>query len=176
VLIQDADLEYDPREYPALLEPLLDGEADVVFGSRFLGGAAPGPLLLALAGQPGCSPCCRTCFTDLNLTDMETCYKVVPRSRSSGVELRCIEDRFGIEPELTAKVASGAPPGIYEVGISYCAPGAPTPRARRSAGATASAVRRSRRGGAGAGGDVRQDVILDIVVFNRELSEAGEQP
>jgi len=118
VLVQDADLEYSPDDYPKLLKPLLDGRADVVFGSRFKGGDEARVLyfwhsianrLLTLASNM---------FTDLNLTDMETCYKVFRREVIQAIDI--VEDRFGFEPEITAKVARMRPrPRIYEVGISY---------------------------------------------------------
>ena len=116
VVVQDADLEYDPAEYPNLLEPLLAGRADVVFGSRFLSDRphrvlyfwhSVGNKLLTLASNM---------FTDLNLTDMETCFKVFRREVIQQIPLR--ENRFGFEPEVTAKVARGGW-RIYEVGISY---------------------------------------------------------
>jgi glycosyltransferase involved in cell wall biosynthesis len=116
VVVQDADLEYDPAEYGKLLQPLLDGRADVVYGSRFLGTGAHrvlyfwhsvGNKVLTLASNMS---------TDLNLTDMETCYKAFRREVIQSIDLQ--EDRFGFEPEVTAKVAAGGW-RVYEVGISY---------------------------------------------------------
>jgi glycosyltransferase involved in cell wall biosynthesis len=116
VVVQDADLEYDPGEYGKLMSPMVTGRADVVFGSRFLTGDqhrvlyfwhSIGNRLLTLASNM---------TTDLNLTDMETCYKAFRREVLDSIELR--ESRFGIEPELTARIAAGRW-RIYEVGISY---------------------------------------------------------
>ena|SRR6185295_8916810 len=115
VLIQDADLEYDPRDYPVLLQPILDDEADVVFGSRFLGGPHRVLFFWHYVGNRFLTMLSNM-MTDLNLSDMETCYKVFRRQVLEGITLR--SNRFGIEPELTAKVAKrGA--RMYEVPISY---------------------------------------------------------
>ena len=116
VIVQDADLEYDPQDYPKLLHPLLSGQADVVFGSRFLTTEqrrvlyfwhSVGNRLLTLLSNMA---------TNLNLTDMETCYKVFRRELIQSIVLE--EDRFGFEPEITSKIAK-AGARVYEVGISY---------------------------------------------------------
>lgn len=117
VLVQDADLEYDPEDYGKLLEPILDGKADVVYGSRFIG--EPHRVLyfwhsVANKGLTALS----NMFTNLNLTDMEVCYKVFRKSVLDRITLRC--NRFGFEPEVTAKIAKLRPPlRIYEVGVAY---------------------------------------------------------
>jgi len=116
VVVQDADLEYDPADYGALLAPLLDGRADVVFGSRFLVGGAHRVLYFWHTVGNRFLTLLSNAATDLNLTDMETCYKVFRREVVQALALE--EDRFGIEPEITAKVATGHW-RIYEVGISY---------------------------------------------------------
>ena len=115
IVVQDADLEYDPHELPRLMEPILDGRADAVFGSRFLG-EVHRVLYFWHRVANGALTLLSNMFTDLNLTDMETCYKMVRADLMKHLELKT--DRFGIEPELTARLAqSGA--RIYEVPISY---------------------------------------------------------
>lgn len=117
VLIQDADLEYDPAEYPKLLAPIIDGRADVVFGSRFAGGQAHRVLYFWHTLGNRFLTLMSNVFTDLNLTDMETCYKAFKREVIQDIKIQ--ENRFGFEPEITAKVAKMKDVRIYEVGISY---------------------------------------------------------
>ena len=116
VIVQDADLEYDPGDYPTMLQPLLDGDADVVYGSRFLGGHAHRVLYYWHSVGNRFLTTTSNMFTNLNLTDMETCYKAFRRDVIRSVEIE--EDRFGFEPEITAKIARRGW-RIYEVGISY---------------------------------------------------------
>ena len=115
VLVQDADLEYNPRDYPVLLQPILDDEADVVYGSRFLGGPHRVLFFWHYLGNQFLTMLSNM-MTDLNLSDMETCYKVFRTDVLRNMKL--YSNRFGIEPELTAKVAK-AKVRIYEVPISY---------------------------------------------------------
>ena len=115
VLVQDADLEYDPSEYPVMLKPILDDRADVVFGSRFLGGPHRVLFFWHFLGNTFLT-LMSNMMTDLNLTDMETCYKVFTRDVIDQLDL--VSSRFGIEPEMTAKV-SRLGCRIYEVPISY---------------------------------------------------------
>lgn len=116
VVVQDADLEYDPSEFELLLRPLLEDKADVVYGSRFLGGSAHRVLYFWHSVGNKVLTLASNVFTDLNLTDMETCYKMFRRNVIQSIEIE--EDRFGFEPEITAKVARGGW-RVYEVGISY---------------------------------------------------------
>jgi len=115
VVVQDADLEYDPSEYAILIQPILAGKADVVYGSRFLGGPHRVLLFWHSVGNKILTTLSNM-MTDLNLTDMETCYKVFRADVLERIELR--EDRFGFEPEFTAKIAR-ARCRVYEVPISY---------------------------------------------------------
>jgi len=116
VLVQDADLEYDPVDYPRLLRPILDGRADVVFGSRFVGSEEHRVLFFWHSVGNRMLTMLSNMMSDLNLTDMETCYKVFRREVVDALQLTA--DKFDIEPEITAKVAR-AKWRIYEVGISY---------------------------------------------------------
>jgi len=116
VIVQDADFEYDPHDYPIVIEPILNGQADVVYGSRFIGNRPHRVLYFWHRMGNGLLTLMSNMFTNLNLTDMETGYKAFRREIIQSIEIE--ENRFGFEPEITAKIARGRY-RIYEVGIGY---------------------------------------------------------
>lgn len=116
VIVQDADFEYDPRDYPMMIEPILNDQADIVYGSRFIGNRPHRVLYFWHRMGNGLLTLMSNMFTNLNLTDMETGYKAFRREIIQSMEIE--EDRFGFEPEITAKIAKGRY-RIYEVGIGY---------------------------------------------------------
>ncbi len=116
-IVQDADLEYDPQELPIVIGPIVDGKADVVFGSRFQGGRPHRVVYFWHRMGNGFLTLLSNIFSDLNLSDMETCYKAFRREVIQSINLK--ENRFGFEPEVTAKVSRKQGIRIYEVGISY---------------------------------------------------------
>ncbi len=118
VMVQDADLEYDPADYPRLLEPITAGRADVVYGSRFKGGNSTRVLYFWHSVGNNVLTLLSNMMTNINLTDMECCYKIMRREVLERITIA--EDRFGFEPEITARIARIRPlPRIYEVGVSY---------------------------------------------------------
>ena len=116
-IVQDADMEYDPQEYPLMIGPILDNKADVVFGSRFQGGRPHRVVYFWHRMGNALLTTLSNMLTDLNLSDMETCYKAFRREVIQSIQIK--ENRFGFEPEITAKVARNKKWRIYEVGISY---------------------------------------------------------